>query len=366
VTSERAGIVALNTNSSSDTIGYSTSGIGGTSGTVTPWLTNGSSTVAAQPAISLSGGAFSATIPARSLVTYVIKPGTTGNTIIITNPGTQNGTVGVPITPVHITVTDSDPTATPIISSVLGVPPGLTFNAGTSTFSGTPTSAGAVSTTMTATDGTGAASAPVTFAWSISPAGNPITIKNPGPQTGTVGVPITPLPISITDSNSGATLTVSVTSLPGGLVFNAGSDTFTGTPTTAGTFSVTISASDGTATGSASFTWTIKPAGGGSCHVAYTTNSQWPGGFTAQVVIGNTSTTAITSWTLSFTFPGDQKISSNFNGGFTQAGENATLTNASYNGSIAAGGSVTVGFQGSWTSSDAVPTSFALNGAACS
>jgi hypothetical protein len=84
-----------------------------------------------------------------------------------------------------------------------------------------------------------------------------------------------------------------------------------------------------------------------------------------QVVIGNTSSTATTSWSLGFTFPGDQKITSNFNGGFSQSGENATLTNASYNGAIAAGGSVTVGFQGTWTSSDAAPTSFTLNGATC-
>ena len=75
---------------------------------------------------------------------------------------------------------------------------------------------------------------------------------------------------------------------------------------------------------------------------------------------------AISSWSLTFTFPGDQKITSNFNGGFSQSGENATLTNASYNGNIAPGGSVSVGFQGTWTSNDTSPTSFALNGASCS
>jgi len=47
------------------------------------------------------------------------------------------------------------------------------------------------------------------------------------------------------------------------------------------------------------------------------------------------------------------------------SGEGATLTNASYNGAIASGSSVTVGFQGTWTTSDAVPTAFTLNGATC-
>jgi hypothetical protein len=32
---------------------------------------------------------------------------------------------------------------------------------------------------------------------------------------------------------------------------------------------------------------------------------------------------------------------------------------------IAPGGNTSLGFQGTWTSSDAVPTAFAVNGAAC-
>jgi hypothetical protein len=54
------------------------------------------------------------------------------------------------------------------------------------------------------------------------------------------------------------------------------------------------------------------------------------------------SGSTISSWSLAFTFPGDQKITSDFNGSASQSGENATLTNASYNGSISPGSSVTV------------------------
>jgi cellulose binding protein with CBM2 domain len=32
---------------------------------------------------------------------------------------------------------------------------------------------------------------------------------------------------------------------------------------------------------------------------------------------------------------------------------------------IAPGGNISLGFQGTWTSSDAVPTAFTVNGAAC-
>jgi acetylxylan esterase len=104
----------------------------------------------------------------------------------------------------------------------------------------------------------------------------------------------------------------------------------------------------------------------GTCHVSYTKNSEWPGGFTAQVTIANTGTTTINGWSLTFTFPGDQKLTSNFNGGFTQTGNNATLTNASYNATITPGASIVDGFQGTWTTSDASPTTFAINGTACS
>lgn len=43
-----------------------------------------------------------------------------------------------------------------------------------------------------------------------------------------------------------------------------------------------------------------------------------------------------------------------------------SITNASYNAAIAAGSSVSLGFQGTWTSSDAPPATFTLNGAPCS
>jgi acetylxylan esterase len=106
--------------------------------------------------------------------------------------------------------------------------------------------------------------------------------------------------------------------------------------------------------------------GGGSCQVSYQTTSQWTGGFTASATITDTGSAALSSWTLKFTFPGDQHITSSWNGTATQSGENVTITNASYNGTVAAGGgSTSAGFQGTWTNSDATPTSFTLNGAAC-
>jgi O-glycosyl hydrolase len=265
-------IVALNTATTADPITYSLSGTGSGT-TVTPYLTNASSDTAAQPAIPVSGGAFTATIPARSLVTYDIPAGSasTGNTVTVTNPGNQTGTTAAPAS----------------------------------------------------------------------------------------------LQIHGSDSASGQTLSYSATGLPAGLSISSTTGLITGIPTTAGAATVTVTATDGTgASGSATFTWTIAgPAG--ACTVVYSTQSQWPGGFVASVTISNPGSSPISGWTLAFTFPGDQKITNFWNGVVTQSGAAVSITNASYNAAIAPGGTTSLGFQGTWTSSDAVPTSFTVNGTAC-
>jgi subtilase family serine protease len=92
---------------------------------------------------------------------------------------------------------------------------------------------------------------------------NTVTVTNPGSQTGTVGTAAS-LQISATDSASGQTLTYSASGLPAGLTINASTGLITGTPTTATTYSATVTAKDTTgATGSASFTWTINAAASG-------------------------------------------------------------------------------------------------------
>jgi endoglucanase len=114
---------------------------------------------------------------------------------------------------------------------------------------------------------------------------------------------------------------------------------------------------------------TPPPTGGSapvSCSAAYSLTNSWPGGFQAQVVLTNTGTSAIAPWSLTWTFPGDEQISSMWTASYTQSGEHVTATNESYNATIAPSASVTIGFTGTYTSSDASPTSFSVNGTACS
>ena len=102
------------------------------------------------------------------------------------------------------------------------------------------------------------ASGSTTFSWTVNSTTHTVTVTNPGSQSSTVGT-ATSLQIKATDSASGQTLTYSATGLPAGLSINASSGLISGTPTTAGTSSVTVTAKDGTgASGSASFSWTVR------------------------------------------------------------------------------------------------------------
>jgi polygalacturonase len=101
-----------------------------------------------------------------------------------------------------------------------------------------------------------------------------------------------------------------------------------------------------------------------TCQVAYSVTASWPGGFTASVTITNGGS-AVSAWTLGFTFPGNQQVTQGWAGTWSQSGESVTVTSASWNGSLAAGGATTIGFNGSYSGSNPSPTAFTLNGAAC-
>ncbi|MFE7037551.1 M4 family metallopeptidase [Streptomyces sp. NPDC057621] len=97
----------------------------------------------------------------------------------------------------------------------------------------------------------------------VTPPTGGVTVTNPGSQSSVVGTAVS-LQISASSTNSGS-LSYAATGLPTGLSISS-SGAITGTPTTAGTYSTTVTVTDSTgATGTASFSWTVSSTGGGSC-----------------------------------------------------------------------------------------------------
>jgi hypothetical protein len=91
-------------------------------------------------------------------------------------------------------------------------------------------------------------------------------------------------------------------------------------------------------------TSTPTTTGSGACSASYSTVTAWQGGFEGQVIVTNTGSSTLSGWKLGWTFPGDQEIDSLWNGDDTQSGAAVTVTNASYDGSLAPGATATVGF----------------------
>ncbi|WP_179201259.1 cellulase family glycosylhydrolase, partial [Streptomyces scabiei] len=76
---------------------------------------------------------------------------------------------------------------------------------------------------------------------------------------------------------------------------------------------------------------TVTTSSGGStaaCAIGYRVTGEWPGGFQGEVVIRNTGTSAVDGWTLRWTFPDSQRVSSLWGGTVAQSGAAVTVTAA--------------------------------------
>ena len=222
----------------------------------------------------------------------------------------------------------------------------------------------------------------------------PVTVGTGGGNTGNPSFTLAPSAATLSvAAGSSATDTITVTDAGGftGAVTLAASGAPTGVttsfstnPTTgssvltvsaastaaAGTFTLTITGTSGTLTATTTVAVTVgggnNGGGGGACHIGYTITNQWTPGFQVALSIGNTSTTAINGWTLSWTFANGQTVTQLWNGAETQSGPTVTVTNLNYNASIPAGSSYNdAGFTGTWSGTNPIPTAFTLNGVQC-
>ena len=103
-----------------------------------------------------------------------------------------------------------------------------------------------------------------------------------------------------------------------------------------------------------------------ACRIDYTANNWGNGGFGASITINNLGD-PITNWTLTFSFPGSQRVTNGWNANWNQpsGSANVTATSMSYNGSLGTNASTQIGFNGSFTGTNTAPSSFSLNGTTC-
>jgi len=155
----------------------------------------------------------------------------------------------------------------------------------------------------------------------------------------------------------------------GTLVGSTTATSWTATGLSAGTSYVfTVVAKDGagnrSAPSAALTAYTAPDTTTGSCAVTYAANS-WNAGFTGSIRLTNTGTAPLTGWTLGFSFPNGQTVTQGWSATFTQTGAAVSVTGLAWNSTLAPGASTEIGFNGAHSGTNTAPTTFTVNGAAC-
>ncbi|MGD0095414.1 MAG: cellulose binding domain-containing protein [Terracidiphilus sp.] len=340
------------TANSTATVGTSTVTITGTSGTTTATTTIALTVITA--------GNFTLSSSASTLSIAQSASGTDTITVNEVSPFTGSVALAVSALPTGITaVFATNPTTS---TSVLTLTASATATVGAATVtvtgtSGTLTATTTIALAVTAKPGfTLTPSAPSLSVTQGKTATDTITVTNVGGFTGSVTLSAASLP-------TGVTIAYGTNPTTGSSVL-----TFTASSTaTVGTSTVTITGTSGSTTSTTTIALTVVSSNSSPCTVDYTISPQNTSAFGASITLLNTGTTAWTSWTLTWSFANGQTVSNLWNGIETQSGANVTVTNETYNGNVAAGGSVTgIGFNGTWNgSTNAIPAAFAISGTAC-
>ena len=249
--------------------------------TFTVKATSGTSSATQQLSITIQAASSPAPAPTPSAPD---NPSDSG--AVITTTSLADGTVGTYYSQ-SVTVSADSSFPTTMWSwdiSAGSLPPGLRLSGGlaprlsgfrTVGLTGTPTTAGTYTFTVTATRGDSKASKQFTVkiaqaSSTPTPAPAPSSQDTPAaPATPTPSITITKTSLAsgtagasytdmLTANTSGVTWSVSSWTLPAGLTLNASTGTITGTPTTTGTYTFTVKATSGAASATKQYTITVS------------------------------------------------------------------------------------------------------------
>jgi endo-1,4-beta-xylanase len=215
-----------------------------------------------------------------------------------------------------------------------------------------------------------------TPSFTLSPSASSVSVTQGSSATDT---------ISMTDMDGfSGSVTLAASGLPSGVTASFGTNPTTGSSVltltasssaATGSSTITITGTSGSTTASTTINLTVNSSSGGgggsssACTVDYTISPQNSSAFGAAITIKNGGSTALSGWSLTWTFANGQTIASSWNGAVSQSGANVTVSEQSGQTweNIPAGGSYSgFGFNGTWNgSTNAIPTSFKLNGTAC-
>lgn len=94
--------------------------------------------------------------------------------------------------------------------------------------------------------------------------------------------------------------------------------------------------------------------GGRSCTATYAITGQWSGGFQAAVTV-TAGSSAITGWTVTWTFANGQTVTQSWSTTIASSGATVTARSVSYNGALAANANTQFGFLGTWNTANSAP-----------
>ena len=239
---------------SGQTLSYSATGlpsglsISATTGTITGTIASGAAT---SSPYTVKVTATDGTSNDSATFTWLVS-----SPVTVTAPAAQTNHEG---DSVNLPVSASDTSGQTLSYSATGLPSGLSISATTGTITGTVASGAAASSpftvTVTATDGTSSGSA--TFTWLVS---NAPIVTAPATQLNVNGDNVAS--VAVTASGTGTSpITYTATGLPSGLTINSATGIISGTiaqiASNNSPYAVTVSATQNSATGTASFSWVV-------------------------------------------------------------------------------------------------------------